>query len=194
MRAFCFTKKKWNCFVCRAHIALRYLSRVKTCETQNGSLLRVFKMIILSRYSHFQLSFTLLNNLTRNLDKNVCNNQVLLVSGFFPYRTMICKSTQTLDPNHPIASDLRAWWLRLSERPNDIIPLVQKSQSLVCRKPIFNPSSAFRLVKLYNRRNMSSDVQIPSSQHEIIPGKGKSMAEIDATQRRKEAAIDIQKT
>jgi len=41
---------------------------------------------------------------------------------------------------------------------------------------------------------MSSDVQIPSySEHEIIPGKGKSMAEIDETQRRKEAAIDVQK-
>jgi hypothetical protein len=155
-------------------------------------------MIIRYRYSHFRFSFTLLDNLTRKLDKNVCNNQVLLVSRFFPYddaRTtvkMICKSLQTLDPSsNRLRSSCVVACLACPNAPMTPYPLCKNPNPLVCRKPIFNPSSAFRRVKLYNRRKMSSDVQIPSSQNEIIPGKGKSMAEIDETQRRKEAAIRI---
>jgi len=40
---------------------------------------------------------------------------------------------------------------------------------------------------------MSSDISIPESRDEQIPGKNKSLAEIDEAQRRQEAAIDIQK-
>jgi hypothetical protein len=39
---------------------------------------------------------------------------------------------------------------------------------------------------------MSADVEIPENPHDIIPGKDKSLAEIDETQRRQEAAIEIQ--
>ena len=39
---------------------------------------------------------------------------------------------------------------------------------------------------------MSPEVSIPNSGHEQIPGKDKSLAEIDEAQREQEAAIDIQ--
>jgi hypothetical protein len=34
--------------------------------------------------------------------------------------------------------------------------------------------------------------EIPDDPHDIIPGKGKSLAQIDQLQRRQEAAIEIQ--
>jgi hypothetical protein len=39
---------------------------------------------------------------------------------------------------------------------------------------------------------MSADLEIPENPHDIIPGKDKSLVEIDETQRRQEAAIEIQ--
>jgi len=40
---------------------------------------------------------------------------------------------------------------------------------------------------------MTNEVIIPTSRHEPMPGKNKSMEEIDEIQRRNEAAIEIQR-
>lgn len=39
---------------------------------------------------------------------------------------------------------------------------------------------------------METEVPIPQDPHEVIPGKDKSIAQIDEIQRRQEAAIEIQ--
>jgi hypothetical protein len=41
---------------------------------------------------------------------------------------------------------------------------------------------------------MSTTPTIPKNPHDIVPGKDKSIAQIDKTQRQQEAAIEIQKT
>lgn len=40
---------------------------------------------------------------------------------------------------------------------------------------------------------MSTQVIIPNNKHDLIPGKNKSLAQIDKAQREKEAAIEIQR-
>jgi hypothetical protein len=40
---------------------------------------------------------------------------------------------------------------------------------------------------------MPTEMAIPNNQQELVPGKGKSLAQIDEVQREKEAAIEIQR-
>ena len=40
---------------------------------------------------------------------------------------------------------------------------------------------------------MSTEMAIPNNQHELVPGKQKSLAQIDKVQRKKEAVIEVQR-
>jgi hypothetical protein len=40
---------------------------------------------------------------------------------------------------------------------------------------------------------MTTEMAIPDNQHELVPGKQKSLAQIDKVQRKKEAVIEVQR-